>query len=449
MSVRWQERKYEDDLLKRELVLRLLEEHYGTSGGLAPATDRFYLRARRMMLRHPLFAVRYALFALDLAVGRLQDRVEDCEFGDADAEPTIAAGPTLEFERRSQPLPVRGIRIRRRDGRVVAVSVMSAPERRLTAHVHPSRVCRNWRSALHLQLGRLHERVLAAGRLCASALVFLAAGLARQLAATLVELVGKLSRQRLVLRARLVRLERASRSARADLAAEVRRARRLFVAQGIHAGRLGQRAVAPATRCMLRRRILYVRLLRRSHDLRAELHLQRTSKLALTALGTHARRQRQVVARRVAALSRIVVAVPRPRWEHRPRNTTSAALAAILVAAVGAIAIVWTHVSGPSRGIPRTAFPERLSPLLPSRHPPRAVSIPTSPARRRNAAKRVEHPTRPKKDTHLPQTVLVADTVPTTSLPPTAPRSVAAQNDGPAPLPAPTGNSAPSPLKAP
>jgi hypothetical protein len=488
MSVRWQEREYEDDLLKRELVLRLLEEHYGTSGGVAPATDHFYLRARRMMLRHPLFAVRYSLFALDLALGRLEDRDEDCEPGDADAGPTIAAGLTLEFDRRSQPLPIRAIRIRRRDGRVVAVSVISAQERRLNVQVRPFLDCRNWRSAVRLQLEGLYERILAVGRICAFARAVLAAHLARQRAATLVDLVGKPSQQRLVLRARLVRLERASRSARAGLVAEMRRARRLLVAHRIRTGLLGRRAVAVATRAMLRRRILYARLLRVSHDVRAALRrarpawqgrlvraervlaaasavlvakvrwssasmlvrLRRSSRGALTAFATDVRRQLQTVlsyltdvARRVAVSSRVVVAVPRPRRAHRPLPTAYAVLAAILLTT--ATATVWTQVSGPSRGIPGTASPERLSPLLPSWHPPRAVSIPTNRTRHRKAARSVEHPTRPKKETHVRQTVLVADTVPTTSLPP----SVAAQTGGPAPLPAPAGNSAPSPLKAP
>jgi hypothetical protein len=63
MTLRWQERKLDDDLLKRELLLRLRAERSAAPGRSSPATDYFRHRVRGLMLRHPLFAYEYRLLA--------------------------------------------------------------------------------------------------------------------------------------------------------------------------------------------------------------------------------------------------------------------------------------------------------------------------------------------------------------------------------------------------
>ena len=72
MTERWQERRIEDELLKRELFLRLRAEHYGVPGGGEPATDQFRRRVRRLLLRHPLFALKLYFQLIDLGLGRAE-----------------------------------------------------------------------------------------------------------------------------------------------------------------------------------------------------------------------------------------------------------------------------------------------------------------------------------------------------------------------------------------
>lgn len=59
MIVRWQERKTEDELLKRELLLRLRTGYTAAPGRSRPVADDFHRRARGLLLRHPLFAFEY------------------------------------------------------------------------------------------------------------------------------------------------------------------------------------------------------------------------------------------------------------------------------------------------------------------------------------------------------------------------------------------------------
>lgn len=70
MTMRWQERRVEDDLLKRELLLRLRAEHDDAPGRSRPATEYFRRQVRRLMIRHPLFALEYHRLALDYRLGR-------------------------------------------------------------------------------------------------------------------------------------------------------------------------------------------------------------------------------------------------------------------------------------------------------------------------------------------------------------------------------------------
>lgn len=126
MTVRWQERRVENDLLKRELLLRLRAERRAAEGRSGPATDYFRRRVRRLMLGHPLFAFKYYLLAVDLGLGRLdagdRDRCADGARGgrrllSANRMRTGALGPGTE---RGAPraAQARG----RRQARAVAVT---------------------------------------------------------------------------------------------------------------------------------------------------------------------------------------------------------------------------------------------------------------------------------------------------------------------------------------
>src|SRR3954447_12444340 len=71
MTERWQERRVENKLLKRELLLRLRAEHSAVPGRGEPATDYFRHRVRRLLLRHPIFALKLYLLLLDVGLGRV------------------------------------------------------------------------------------------------------------------------------------------------------------------------------------------------------------------------------------------------------------------------------------------------------------------------------------------------------------------------------------------
>jgi hypothetical protein len=504
MSVRWQERRLEDDLLKRELLLRLLGEHYATPGRSETATDDFSRRVRRLLLRHPLFAFRYYRFAIDLALGRFDGHDLD-DLPDLEVRPPIA-GRILDVARRRRPFLAGGF-----------LRISSA---------HLVRLRRGSAAAGKLLYGHL----LRTAQVCGSALAVIVANLQRNRrflqargrrlkqvsGSELAGLVARLSRQRLVLRGSLVRLERASGSGRAELGAEARRARRLLLSCGVRAGRLGRRAVAAAVTALRReRRILYARLVRlgrssvavrrglvvriqrlTQEQRRLRMHsygllpgagrtcrsaaallvakvrqrsgapvdrLRRTPEATLTAVVVQIRRQRAIPSLHLAGLvsqggavtSR--VAVPRPRWEHRRSHAVAAVLAGVLVAGATGIAVARMHAFGSSGGNGATASGGAVSPLLFSTwHPPRAASTPTGAARHGGGAKRVDRPAKPQRHVarkRVRQTVLVADTVPTTAVPSTAPPTASTHDNGPAPLPAPAGDSAvratPSPLKAP
>lgn len=66
MTMRWRERRVEDELLKRELLLRLRAEQSDAPGRSGPPVGYFRRRAYRVLLRHPLFALRYFLLANEL-----------------------------------------------------------------------------------------------------------------------------------------------------------------------------------------------------------------------------------------------------------------------------------------------------------------------------------------------------------------------------------------------
>jgi len=81
MTERWQQRRVEDELLKRELLLRLRAEHDGVPGRGEPATDQFRRRVRRLLLRHPLFALKLYLLLIDAGLGRVDGRKRSYQRG--------------------------------------------------------------------------------------------------------------------------------------------------------------------------------------------------------------------------------------------------------------------------------------------------------------------------------------------------------------------------------
>jgi hypothetical protein len=133
------------------------------------------------------------------------------------------------------------------------------------------------------------------------------------------------------------------------------------------------------------------------------------------------------------------------------------ALAGVVLAAAGAAAVAETQHRG-TNGQAASSAPASSQPALrlPARRwqPPRVVSTASGRAlSHRPAPKRVERPTARPARRPVQQTILVSNTVPSSSVPATTagkPRApAAASNHGPAPIPAPSAPSAPSPLKVP
>jgi hypothetical protein len=90
MTERWQERRVENELLKRELLLRLRAEHSAVPGRGEPATDYFRRRVGRLLLRHPIFALKLYLLLLDVGLGRADGAERSYLPGRADA-PRVGA----------------------------------------------------------------------------------------------------------------------------------------------------------------------------------------------------------------------------------------------------------------------------------------------------------------------------------------------------------------------
>lgn len=55
------EQRVREQLLMRELILRLRAEHVDAPGRSGPPTEYFLRERRRLLVRHPYFALRYAL----------------------------------------------------------------------------------------------------------------------------------------------------------------------------------------------------------------------------------------------------------------------------------------------------------------------------------------------------------------------------------------------------
>jgi hypothetical protein len=74
MTERWQERRIEDELLKRELFLRLCAKQNRVPGRSTTATAHFRRRVRRLLLRHPLFALRFYPVLIDAGLWLFESR---------------------------------------------------------------------------------------------------------------------------------------------------------------------------------------------------------------------------------------------------------------------------------------------------------------------------------------------------------------------------------------
>jgi hypothetical protein len=77
---RWQERRTRNQLLMRELLLRLEAERVGAPGKSGTPTHYFREQSRRLLLRHPRLAARYrreARRARRESLARRQGRAAD------------------------------------------------------------------------------------------------------------------------------------------------------------------------------------------------------------------------------------------------------------------------------------------------------------------------------------------------------------------------------------
>src|SRR5206468_1446115 len=190
MTERWQERRVENELLKRELLLRLRAEQYGVPGRGEPATDHFRRQVRRLLLLHPLFALKLYLLLIDVGLGRAEGRKRSYRRGSV----TRIGTKTASSAGLRRGVPGRSRRARRDLG--LAYRKCELVVAGLGAHL------RRQRSLWYQRLG-------GGLRICKAACT---AGLAT------------LRRQSLLWFARLVHAVRVCRSLAAALAVELRRA---------------------------------------------------------------------------------------------------------------------------------------------------------------------------------------------------------------------------------
>jgi hypothetical protein len=265
MMKRWQERRVENELLKRELLLRLRAEHSAVPGRGEPATDYFRRRVRWLLLRHPLFALKLYLLLLDVGLGRTEARKRS-QLGDPASAPRLLGGASVV---ETNP-PVRH----------VVTPTPSASRRRLglaNKNRQPARV----RLGAGIRRQRLgwQPRVARGLHRCESAS---AAGAA------------VLSRQKLWF-TRLVHALRLSRLFAVALAAALRRAGGLFFA-GVVSAVQSARAVAASLVAEGRRRWPALRL--------GVVRAVRKAELIFRDLAAAGSRQRTLMQAHVARLQR-------------------------------------------------------------------------------------------------------------------------------------------------
>ena len=407
MTVRRQERKVEDELLKRELLLRLRSEYYATPVRTRPATDDFRRRVRRLLLRHPLFAFKYYRLSSDPGLGRFEDSDPDCR-GDRESRASAGLGYALlvrlqrTFKSTSRPpagasiasaLPGEG-------GIMSRMACMHADDPHApflfdfdatyTAEGWSARIA--WRAfAYETEPDEDTER----------------SGIENPTGRVLAHMVGD---------------DREYAFEPDDLAP---RKRARWVAEGRRqwlilfacVGRFGSRARTLAGRVVV--------------PLQAkELRLGRSDR------------------------SRTVASAPRPPRRHRHARATAGVLAGVALIAGAAAAVVERHHFRSNGRATATASAKSQPALrLPARwwQPPRGA--PNHPRAPKRVERRPAKTTRRAKPRPARQTILVSNTVPTVSSATAAASkpdaAVTTHNDGPGPLRAPPGDTAPGPLKAP
>lgn len=152
--------------------------------------------------------------------------------------------------------------------------------------------------------------------------------------------------------------------------------------------------------------------------------------------------------------SRTVASAPRPPRRHRHARATAGVLAGVaLIAGAAAAVVVEHHFSSSGRATATASAKSQPALRLPAKwwQPPRwAPNHPRAPKRVERAPAKTTQRAKPRP---ARQTILVSNTVPTVSSATAAASkpdaAVTTHNDGPAPLRAPPGDTAPGPLKAP
>jgi len=295
MTMRWQERRVEDDLLKRELLLRLRAAHRGLPGSAIPASDHFRSRVRRMLLRHPIFAFKYCRLAIELGLGRNESRdfpaggvggalTDLVVAADLDTQPTAparggVAWPTLTFGPHGadmlQPAPPRRAAPRR--GRQFKRNVGLRGEL----------LVRRFRSAIAVSLAQIERQ--------SRALQTRVIRLRPMYASTTARVQLNLRRRRSVVHARLIH---ARTSCGVAMTALMAAGRRLLLFSSALLGRMQRACRAALLRTM-------VELRRQSRLLHAILvRLARTTRRRLSLLVVELRLQSQLMSRRLGRVVR-------------------------------------------------------------------------------------------------------------------------------------------------
>jgi hypothetical protein len=490
MTERWQERRVENELLKRELLLRLRAEHSAVPGRGEPATDYFRHRVRRLLLRHPIFALKLYLLLLDAGLGRVGAAERSYLRGrpsrsGADAprvrgiarsargssrlprDPlryTAAVGHLgRDFRRqrlRWKPRLANGHRICASAGAAFVAGSRRSALLWFARLGNGLRVCRSFAAARAAELRRAGEMlfarlvrglralaswVAALGEEGRRAWLVIGAGrirAARKSKSMLTSLTRAGRRQQLLMHTRLIRLRRTCRVMSVRVVTLLRQQRLVLRAHLLRAALIGRSAVAGVVAAGRRHWLsLHVGLARFARK-RAPASPPWKNKLGLSSV----RRARiESTATRAPARTRL------------PR-VAGAVIAGIALTAVAAIAVIATHNVG-SNGKPeaaRSGNPQPANPIRPGfLHFPATstrAGAHASPRPARHVERTTARTARRAKPKVTEKLTLVSNTVETASVqaPPAASTATTASHGtGPSPLPAPPGASGPGPLKAP
>lgn len=418
MTERWQERRIEDNLLKRELLLRLRAGHSGIPGQGRPATNEFRSKVRRMLLRHPVFAFKLYLRVIDTGLGRI-DISERAPLSGSGTRG--GAGPVRLVDTNTPASAAPG-------GAVARVPRAMNPLRAsaITLGARPRRAHRPGRP-LPVVAKRRRLRTVLQARFVR---------FQRVLRAASSGVVVTVARQRRLTHARLVRLQRTCASGLIRLQAEVRR---LWLVS--RARLVGVRRIGGPARAIRGSRMGRLRLVLNACVARLGLHARAAAEGLLASLRKTELSLRGLRRPRIPSTpTRALVRGSRPR--------VVGVLAGLALAAASTAAVIATHNLGSSDETGATVNGTLQSDQIVHRFfvlPP----APRSPKPAEQAAARATYRSKPRiaKRMTLVSNTVQAVTVPT--LQQTSTTAAPSHNTGPAPLPAPAGSSGPTPLKAP